>query len=109
MESMTARWSVQFDVCLLIVDPEKGAERRQDQTGPARNSCLHLEVIAGQNFAELGHLWGGWPKLAEPACKVPTRRPLGTRICCCLFSLHSFERQFTNYSVYRRPTRLSTN
>jgi hypothetical protein len=42
-------------------------------------------------------------------CKVPTRRPLGTRICCCLFSLHSFERQSTNYSVYRRPTRLSTN
>jgi hypothetical protein len=42
-------------------------------------------------------------------CKVPTRRPLGTHICCCLFSLHSFERQSTDYSVYRRPTRLSTN
>jgi hypothetical protein len=47
--------------------------------------------------------------LLEHNCKVPTRRPLGTRICCYLFSLHSFERQSTNYSVYRRPTRLSTN
>jgi hypothetical protein len=41
-------------------------------------------------------------------CKVPMHRPLGTRICCCLFSLLSIEHQYTYYSVYRCLTRLKT-
>jgi hypothetical protein len=51
-----------------------------------------------------------WVKIdtLKGCCKVPTHRPLGTHVCCCLFSLHSFKRQSTDYSIYRRPTRLST-